>query len=188
MVAMLIEDLRAAGHDPATMVFTLDALHTQHRTATLLDDAGAGYVLTVKGNQPGLRTAVIGRLRDHDADRPSRSSRRSHGHGRTEERLIEVAPATGIDFPAATQIFRVTRYTGGLDRGDIEDELPDVLGSEALRFELQDHEARLQPVVELVFGDPFGEVEEIEDLVGRSVCLFHEPAQRALVPLYCAGA
>jgi len=45
MVPALIQDLRVAGHDPATMVFTLDALHTQHRTATLLDDAGAGYML-----------------------------------------------------------------------------------------------------------------------------------------------
>ncbi len=45
MVAALLDDLRVAGHDPATMVFTLDALHTQHRTATLLDDAGAGYLL-----------------------------------------------------------------------------------------------------------------------------------------------
>jgi len=114
MVAVLVDDLRAAGHDPATMVFTLDALHTQHRTAELLDDAGAGYVLTVKANQPGLRTAIIGRLRD-GTDRPPRSSRRSRGHGRTEQRLIEVVPATGITFPGATQIFRITRYTGGLD-------------------------------------------------------------------------
>jgi len=114
MAAALVADLRAAGHDPATMVFTLDALHTQHRTATLLDDAGAGYVLTVKGNQPGLREAIIGRLRD-GTDRPPRTGRRSRGHGRTEERLIEVVPATGITFPGATQIFRVTRYTGGLD-------------------------------------------------------------------------
>jgi len=45
MVPALIQDLRVAGHDPATMVFTADALHTQHRTATLLDDAGAGYML-----------------------------------------------------------------------------------------------------------------------------------------------
>jgi len=114
MVAALVADLRAAGHDPATMVFTLDALHTQHRTATLLHNAGAGYLLTVKANQPGLRTAIIGRLRD-GADRPPRSSRRSRGHGRTEQRLIEVTPATGITFPGATQIFRITRYTGGLD-------------------------------------------------------------------------
>ena len=57
MVAVLLEDLRAAGHDIATMVFTLDALHTQHATADLLHSAGAGYVMTVKGNQPRLRAA-----------------------------------------------------------------------------------------------------------------------------------
>ena len=45
MVAALVDDLRAAGHDPASMVFTADALHTQHRTAALLHNAGAGYVL-----------------------------------------------------------------------------------------------------------------------------------------------
>jgi hypothetical protein len=68
----------------------------------------------VKANQPGLRTAIIGPLRD-GTDRPPRTGRRFRGHGRTEERLIEVAPATGITFPGATQIFRITRYTGGLD-------------------------------------------------------------------------
>jgi len=53
LVAELVTDLRAAGHDPATMIVTADALHTQHTTATVLHTAGAGYVLTVKGNQPG---------------------------------------------------------------------------------------------------------------------------------------
>jgi len=114
MVAALVADLRAAGHDPATLVFTLDALHTQHRTATLLHNAGAGYLLTVKANQPGLRAAIRDRV---NTERPPRTSTRSRGHGRTEERFIEVVPATGIDFPGAgaTQIFRITRYTGGLD-------------------------------------------------------------------------
>ncbi len=114
MVPALIEDLRAAGHDPATMVFTADALHTQHRTAELFHDTGAGYVLTVKGNQPGLRSTIRDRV---TTERPPRSSARARarGHGRTEQRLIEVAPATGITFPGATQVFRITRYTGGLD-------------------------------------------------------------------------
>jgi len=58
MLTVLITDLRAAGHDPAGMLFTADALHTQRTTAALLHTAGAGYVLTVKGNQPGLRTAI----------------------------------------------------------------------------------------------------------------------------------
>ncbi len=112
MVAVLIEDLRAAGHDPAGMVFTADALHTQHRTAELFHTAGAGYALTVKGNQPGLRTAIRDQI---NAQRPPRSSARGRGNGRTEQRLIEVVPATGITFPGATQVFRITRYAGGLD-------------------------------------------------------------------------
>lgn len=42
MVATLLEDLKAAGHEAARITFTLDALHTQHATAALLHDAGAG--------------------------------------------------------------------------------------------------------------------------------------------------
>jgi len=66
----------------------------------------------VKGNQPGLRSTIRDRI---NAQRPPRSSARSRGHGRTEQRLIEVVPATGITFPGATQVFRIIRYTGGLD-------------------------------------------------------------------------
>jgi len=112
MVAALLDDLTAAGHDVGQMVFTLDALHTQHATAELLDKAGAGYVMTVKGNQPRLRAAVLDRLRDQQ---PTRSRQHSRGHGRTEERRLSVVPADGIDFPGAQQAFRIVRYTGGLD-------------------------------------------------------------------------
>ncbi len=69
-------------------------------------------MLTVKGNQPGLRTAIRDRI---NTERPPRRSARGRGHGRTEQRLIEVVPATGITFPGASQVFRITRYTGGLD-------------------------------------------------------------------------
>ena len=120
MVAALLDDLRAAGHDIATMVFTLDALHTQHSTADLLEGAGAGYVMTVKGNQPRLRAAIIDQLRDQQ---PARTEQHSRGHGRTEQRRLSVVPATGIDFPGAQQVFRVTRYTGGLDGQRIRKEI-----------------------------------------------------------------
>lgn len=112
MVAVLLDDLTAAGHDLATMVFTLDALHTQHATASLLDSVGAGYVMTVKGNQPKLLAAILDQL---GAQQPSRTRRHSRGHGRTEERRLAVVPATGIEFPGAQQVFRIVRYTGGLD-------------------------------------------------------------------------
>lgn len=112
MVAALLEDLTAAGHDLAAMVFTLDALHTQHSTARLLHGAGAGYVMTVKGNQPRLLQSIVDQL---GAQQPTRVRQFSRGHGRTEERRLSVVPATGIDFPGAAQVFRVIRYTGGLD-------------------------------------------------------------------------
>jgi len=114
MVPMLLDDLRAAGHDPAQMVFTLDALHTQRGTAALLDGCGAGYVMTVKGNQPGLRQAVLDALRAQPPSTPP-SDQRSRGHARTEQRLLRAVPASGIDFPGAAQVFRIIRYTGGLD-------------------------------------------------------------------------
>lgn len=112
MVATLLGDLTAAGHDPAAMVFTLDALHTQHATARLLHDAGAGYVLSVKGNQPCLRNAIIDRLHEQQT-----ATTRQHcrGHARTEERILRVTPADEVDFPGAAQVFRVIRHTGGLD-------------------------------------------------------------------------
>ncbi|MHB1739678.1 MAG: ISAs1 family transposase [Actinomycetes bacterium] len=112
MVATLVQDLRAAGHDPATMTFTLDALHTQHATAALLHQGGAGYVMTVKPNQPGLLAAIQNRLLTTPT---ARARARSHGHERTEERLLYAAAADGITFPGATQIFRIVRHTGGLD-------------------------------------------------------------------------
>lgn len=120
MVAVLLDDLRAAGHDIAKMAFTLDALHTQHSTASLLQGAGAGYVMTVKGNQPKLRAAIIDQLRDQD---PVRTEQHARGHGRTEQRRLSVVPATGIDFPGAAQVFRVIRYTGGLDGQRIRKEV-----------------------------------------------------------------
>jgi predicted transposase YbfD/YdcC len=120
MVTELLADLRAAGHELANMVFTLDALHTQHNTAALLHGAGAGYVMTVKANQPTLLSAVQDRLRD---PQPTGSRQFSRGHGRTEQRTLTAVPATGIGFPGAQQIFRIVRYTGGLDGQRIRKEV-----------------------------------------------------------------
>lgn len=58
MVAELVEDLRAARFDrrwwcsPSTRCTPSEA---QQATAALLAGAGAAYVMTVKGNQPGLQ-------------------------------------------------------------------------------------------------------------------------------------
>jgi len=112
-VATLLDDLRAAGHDLTRLTFTLDALHTQHATATLLHDAGAGYVMTIKLNQPTLFEAAQNKIRAHR--KPARTVATNSGHGRTEERHLHAVDATGIDFPGAAQVFRIIRHTGGLD-------------------------------------------------------------------------
>ena len=41
-------------HNLAGVVVSADALHTQRKHADYLHSRGAFYVLTVKGNQPGL--------------------------------------------------------------------------------------------------------------------------------------
>ena len=75
--------------------------------------AGAGYVMTVKANQPGLLTRVATQI---TRNRPTTHRQHSRGHGRTEERLIQTTPAAeDIDFPGAAQLARIIRYTGGLD-------------------------------------------------------------------------
>lgn len=111
-VAILLEDLRQAGHDISQITFTLDALHTQRATATLLHDAGAGYVMTVKANQPTLLAAIAEQLRTQEPQRTAASNR---GHGRTEERHLHVVDGASITFPGVAQVFRVIRHTGGLD-------------------------------------------------------------------------
>jgi uncharacterized protein YpuA (DUF1002 family) len=51
------------------MVFTLDALHTNKKTARLItEDLHAHYVLTLKGNQPNALTAAHAALSGTNAD------------------------------------------------------------------------------------------------------------------------
>ena len=162
MVATLLGDLRTAGHDPASMVFTADALHTQHATAALLHGAGAGYVMTVKANQPRLLDAICQRLR---GGHPVLTRARARGHGRTEERLIQAAPATSdIVFPGAAQIFRITRHTGGLDGQRTRKETvhgitnltPDQAGAAELAALVQGHwsiENSIHYVRDVTFGE-----------------------------------
>ncbi len=110
IVAELLADLREAGHELTAMV--CGALHAQHRTAKLLHQQTAGYVLTVKGNQPTLLATVQDRLR---SPRATGTPQRSRGHGRAEQRSLSVAPADGINFPGTAQAFRLTRHTGHLE-------------------------------------------------------------------------
>ena len=104
--AMIAElDLPAVGADGAVVV-SVDALHTHRATAAAILTAGGHYVMTVKGNQPRLRAAVITAL-----DAATGASHRccDRGHGRTEERYLRAAPASAAAFPGAAQVMRVVR-------------------------------------------------------------------------------
>ncbi|MGH4019680.1 MAG: ISAs1 family transposase, partial [Pseudonocardiaceae bacterium] len=58
LFAPLLDSLADAGVDLARTVITADALHTQRAHADYLHQRGAGFVFTVKDNQPGLFDAL----------------------------------------------------------------------------------------------------------------------------------
>jgi predicted transposase YbfD/YdcC len=111
-VGALLRPLDAAG-----MVFTLDALHTNKKTARLItEDLHSHYVLTLKGNQPNALTAAHAALSGTNADWVQSSAvEDDRGHGRTERRSIRTTPADDTVFPGARQVFRIRRDVGDLD-------------------------------------------------------------------------
>lgn len=117
-VATLLADLHAVGWDLGSTVLTLDALHTVRDTARSIRAAGSHYVMTVKANRAELHTRCAELITHAEQERLSRDVTTSRGHGRTEERILTAVTITdtdGIAFPGAVQVFRVVRYTGGLD-------------------------------------------------------------------------
>jgi len=93
------------------VVVTGDAAHAQHATAAhIATERGGHYALTVKGNHPGLLARITAVLP------PAAPGSEHHvtddrSHGRIVRRAIWVAPADGIDFPGAAQVFRIRRDT-----------------------------------------------------------------------------
>lgn len=99
-------------------VVTADALHTTRALAGYLGQRNAGYVLTIKENQRRLHTRLAALPWPHAAHHTSTGI----GHGRLEQRTIEVLPAPAdLDFPHATQIFQITRYRTHRGTGKRED-------------------------------------------------------------------
>jgi hypothetical protein len=108
------------GVDIAGMVATADAAHTNAKTAAYLVEAKrAGYVLPVKGNQPGLLAAVAAKLTGPCSAWEEYLTEEA-GRGRIERRTLRVTtidPDTdGIDFPHAAQVYRLRRDVLGADR------------------------------------------------------------------------
>lgn len=92
--------------DLAGAVVTVDAMHTQTDTASLITAAGGDYVFTVKGNQPTLHGAC---KKLPWADVPAHRSS-STGHGRRATRTIKVVTAPHwVTFAGATQVAQIRR-------------------------------------------------------------------------------
>ncbi|WP_350247617.1 ISAs1 family transposase [Rhodococcus sp. D-6] len=93
-------------------VVTVDAMHTQTDTATLVTGAGGDYVFTVKGNMPTLHAMLktlpwkgIPAVRTTVRDR-----------GRTITRTIKVVAAPAwVEFPGAAQVAQLRRTVTNKD-------------------------------------------------------------------------
>jgi predicted transposase YbfD/YdcC len=77
-------------------IVTIDAMGCQTELAAAIVEGGGDYVLAVKGNQPTLHATLQAAFAQAPAP-PLRSSRRTttfeKGHGRSEQRTVEVVPA-----------------------------------------------------------------------------------------------
>jgi predicted transposase YbfD/YdcC len=90
-------------------LITMDALHAQRDHAAYLHDQDAHYLVTVKGNQPGL----FRRLRALPwKDVPPGHISQGRAHGRIERRTVKVVTvARGLGFPHAAQAIQIIRRT-----------------------------------------------------------------------------
>ena len=93
-------------------IVTADALHCQRDHASYLHQRGAGFVFTVKHNQPGLFAAL-------DAlpwtDTPVAHRQTDRGHGRITTRTIQTLPAPpDLPFPHVDQVWLIERYVTDL--------------------------------------------------------------------------
>jgi len=87
-------------------VVTADAMHTQTATAAYITGRGGHYVLTVKGNQPGL----FARCKALPWADIRSTSVLDRGHGRRVRRTIKVAAAPALlDFAGAVQVAQIRR-------------------------------------------------------------------------------
>ncbi len=109
MFAPLLDRFADTGIDLAQTVITADALHTQRAHAQYLHERGAGFVLTVKQNQPALFAALDALPW---AQVPLAARDTDTAHGRVTTRTIQVLPAPAdLPFPHVKQVRLVERYT-----------------------------------------------------------------------------
>ena len=105
----MLEGLLDQISDLSDALITMDALHAQREHAAYLHRRGAHYLVTVKGNQPGL----LRQLRSLPwTGVPPGDVSAGRAHGRAEKRTIKVVTVTaGLGFPHAARAIQVTRRT-----------------------------------------------------------------------------
>ncbi|MFF3870020.1 ISAs1 family transposase [Micromonospora sp. NPDC001898] len=107
-----------AALDLTAAVVTADALHTQREHARwLAEDKHAGYLFTVKKNQPRLHRQLKALPW---ARIPVQDETSARGHGRYDIRRLQAVTCTGalaLDFPHAVQALRVRRRRLNLATG-----------------------------------------------------------------------
>lgn len=91
-IPKLLEILELSG-----CLVTIDAMGCQTEIAAAIVDAGADYVLAVKGNQPTLQQGIADFFTDHLEDdfartKVSRHETSEKGHGRQERRWYYICP------------------------------------------------------------------------------------------------
>jgi len=106
-----------AGLDLTDVTVTMDAMHTQTDTATLIITAGGDYVFTVKRNMPALHE----KLKNLPwVDVPA-TRQRAAGRGQRVTRTIKVvAVPDWIAFPGAAQVAQLRRTVTKAGRKTVE--------------------------------------------------------------------
>ena len=100
----LLEPLNIKGK-----IVTVDALHTQRKTAKyLVEEKEAHYLFTVKKNQPTLHADIA--LLQMEKEKPHYETT-DKGHGRVESRKLWVSTKLNnyLDFPYVGQVFCIER-------------------------------------------------------------------------------
>jgi predicted transposase YbfD/YdcC len=105
MLASLLDQVS----DLNGVLVTMDALHAQRGHAAYLRKRAGHYLVTVKGNQPGLLRQL--RSLPWKDVKPGHLSQ-GRAHGRAERRIVKaVTVKAGLGFPHAAQAIQVTRKT-----------------------------------------------------------------------------
>jgi predicted transposase YbfD/YdcC len=93
-IPVLLERLADKGRLAGALV-SIDAVACNGKTAQAILDAGADYLLAVKGNQPGLKGEIAAFFDDPGTTGVSTHGDADKGHGRVEERIVSVSTSVG---------------------------------------------------------------------------------------------